>query len=218
MTVGTRLKEIRSTLGLKQNEFASYFNVPGHKIGDIEQDRHKLPHKFLKVLEEAFNVNIRWLLIGKGDMILDGSSEEENCCISDIQKTLQSTYEIPILCDTIIVNDEENFDKEERKVLIIPKDFLKMHNILNPNLIAYQVESNAMSPEFKKEDVVIIDENQKDIIIDETYLIQYNDKYLLTRAKLTGGQTCFSTDKYQDVYNEEESNVVGKIVAFMRIV
>ena len=77
---------------------------------------------------------------------------------------------------------------------------------------------NAMSPEFKKDDMVLIDEKQKDIIIDETYLIQYNDKYLLTRAKLTGGQTCFTTDKYQDIYNEEDSNVVGKIVAFMRIV
>ena len=218
MTVGTRLKEIRSSLGLKQTEFANYFNVPGHKIGDIEQDRHKLPHEFLKVLEEAFNVNIRWLLIGKGDMILDGSREDENYPVSDIQKTLQSTCEIPILNAIIVEECTEKPTQIKQKVIVIPKDFLKMNNIYNPNLIAYQVESNAMIPEFKKDDVVLIDENQKDIIIDETYLIQYNEKYLLTRAKLTSGQTCFTTDKYQDIYNEDESNVVGKIVAFMRIV
>lgn len=218
MTIGTRLKEFRGSLGLKQTEFASYFNVPGHKIGDIEQDRHKLPLEFLQTLEETFNVNIRWLLIGKGDMILDIFKEKESYIISDIQKTLQSAFEIPILCVTIIEGEKERLTQTEQKVIIIPKDLIIANNLVNPNLFAYQVESNAMSPEFNKNDIVIVDEQQKDIVIDETYLIQHHDRYFITRAKFSAGHTCFITDKFRDVYKTNESSIVGKIVAFLRAV
>ena len=128
------------------------------------------------------------------------------------------TYEIPILNAIIVEECTEKPTQIKQKVIVIPKDFLKMNNIHNPNLIAYQVESNAMTPEFKKDDVVLIDENQKDIVIDETYLIQHHDRYFITRAKFSAGHTCFITDKFRDVYKTNESSIIGKIVAFLRAV
>ncbi|MEW5818850.1 MAG: helix-turn-helix domain-containing protein [Cyanobacteriota bacterium] len=218
MTVGSRLKEFRTSLGLTQEEFALYFNVPGHKIGDIEQDRHKLPLTFLEILEEELGVSIRWILIGKGDMNLETFNEKGGSLISDIQKTLQSAFEIPMSSAIIIEENAEKLIQSEQKVMIIPKDLIITDNLDDPNLFAYQVESNAMSPVYNKNDIVIVDEKQKGIIINETYLIQYYGKYLLVRASFSNGDICFITDKFSSVYNKNESNIVGKIIAYLRTV
>jgi SOS-response transcriptional repressor LexA len=69
MGYSLRLREIRETLGLKIAEFARQLNIPRSTLVGWEEGK-TVSIEVLKPLENVFNVNIDWLLTGKGEMFV----------------------------------------------------------------------------------------------------------------------------------------------------
>lgn len=74
-TQGERLKDLRRELKLTQDGLGDFFNVSKQVVSNLEADRILLNNEKLVSLCENFNVNISWLLCGKGTMFNEPSED-----------------------------------------------------------------------------------------------------------------------------------------------
>jgi len=64
-----RIKKVRNTLGLKPKEMAEAFDINVNSYYNIENDKTKgISDKIKIILVNKYDVNINWLLTGKGTM------------------------------------------------------------------------------------------------------------------------------------------------------
>lgn len=68
MTYGSRIKQIRKSLGLTQAQFGNAIGVSNGHISNIERDQDVLSNKALKAMCDAFDINEKWFLSGEGTM------------------------------------------------------------------------------------------------------------------------------------------------------
>ena len=80
-TQGLRLKKIRQTLNLSQEALGEKLCVSKQYISNLEADRNILNNEKLVLLLFDFDVNLNWLIGGKGEMFnkktSDFQSEDE---------------------------------------------------------------------------------------------------------------------------------------------
>lgn len=65
-----RIKEIREKIFITQQQMANVLNVRKQAISDYERGINIIPTKALIILINDYNININWLLSGKGNMLL----------------------------------------------------------------------------------------------------------------------------------------------------
>ncbi len=77
-----RLREIRlgiinpaTNKPLTQGEFASGLNLKTSKIRDIENQKQKLTVEIACLIEDKYDINLRWLLTGRGEKDLKKSTD-----------------------------------------------------------------------------------------------------------------------------------------------
>ena len=90
-----RLKELRKALNIQQGEFAKSIGILQQQLSKYERGENKPSCDFLIKLIEKTNVNINWLLIGKGNMFVENAEKE----IPDAVEIIY--YENPTLIETI---------------------------------------------------------------------------------------------------------------------
>jgi transcriptional regulator with XRE-family HTH domain len=71
VTIGERLKKIRTILGLTRKELAAKFDVGENFYGQIEAGRTIPTPQLLLLLADSYKVNINYLLTGKGSSFID---------------------------------------------------------------------------------------------------------------------------------------------------
>jgi len=74
--IGRRMKEIRKKLGYKQREFAVELTVSAASLSDIESGKGKPRHEAIYNLVKKYNVNIYYLLHGRGEMFMSNIIEQ----------------------------------------------------------------------------------------------------------------------------------------------
>ena len=67
-TQGKRLKKIRQALGLSGEDFGRKIGVSKQCVSNLEADRNVLNNEKLVSLSVDFNVNLNYLIVGKGEM------------------------------------------------------------------------------------------------------------------------------------------------------
>ena len=67
-TQGKRLKKIRQALGLSGEDFGKRIGVSKQYVSNLEADRNILNNEKLVSLSIDFNVNLNYLIAGKGEM------------------------------------------------------------------------------------------------------------------------------------------------------
>ena len=70
MSIGKRIKELRSVLNISSAELAKSIDIPVRTIGSYERNEVQPGSKFLKALIDYYYVNINWVLTGKGNMFI----------------------------------------------------------------------------------------------------------------------------------------------------
>lgn len=70
MSIPERIKQIREELKCTQEEFANTLGVSQKTVSQWEQDRNKPQIDVLRVLRDQYNINLNWLLTGRGNMFL----------------------------------------------------------------------------------------------------------------------------------------------------
>ena len=83
-----RLKKLRKTLDMTQQEFADKLRVPRNTIGGYEVGKSNPSDAAVNNICNTFNVNEEWLREGKGEMFIKMTRDEEIATF--IGKTLHS--------------------------------------------------------------------------------------------------------------------------------
>lgn len=71
-----RLKRLRKTLGITQQEFADKIGIKRNTIATYESGRNEPIDAVISLICREFNVNEKWLRNGEGEMFLDLSEDE----------------------------------------------------------------------------------------------------------------------------------------------
>lgn len=69
LTIGERLRSVRSELGLNQTEMAEAVGVTQSSIAAYESDSRRPPLPLLLALEHRFRINHEWVLDGAGERL-----------------------------------------------------------------------------------------------------------------------------------------------------
>ncbi len=91
MSIGKRIKEIKTTLNLTSAELAEKLQIPVRTIGSYERDEAQPGPKFLNALIETYKININWLLTGKGNMFISKKVELDLNYLAKLQERLNLT-------------------------------------------------------------------------------------------------------------------------------
>ena len=85
--VNERIKELRSRLGLTQEEFSSKIGLSRNFIAQIETGTKKPSDRTIFDICEKFNVNEDWLRTGNGEMFVELSKDEQiSAMLGEIQR------------------------------------------------------------------------------------------------------------------------------------
>nr|DAU29992.1 MAG TPA: helix-turn-helix domain protein [Caudoviricetes sp.]DAW61146.1 MAG TPA: helix-turn-helix domain protein [Caudoviricetes sp.]DAY03738.1 MAG TPA: helix-turn-helix domain protein [Caudoviricetes sp.] len=85
--VNERIKELRSRLGLTQEEFSSKIGLSRNFIAQIETGTKKPSERTIFDICEKFNVNQDWLRTGNGEMFVELSKDEQiSAMLGEIQR------------------------------------------------------------------------------------------------------------------------------------
>lgn len=75
--MNTRIKEIRKSLNLTQQQFADSINLSRSNLSAIENETVGITDRNIKVICSVYNVNEDWLRSGKGEMFKNISDDDE---------------------------------------------------------------------------------------------------------------------------------------------
>jgi transcriptional regulator with XRE-family HTH domain len=73
--IGNRLKEFRVAIGLSVSKFASQIGAKDYKIRDCESGKQRFDDELLTAIANKFDINLTWLVTGKGNMMSSEISE-----------------------------------------------------------------------------------------------------------------------------------------------
>lgn len=72
-----RIKKLRKTLDLTQQEFADKIGMKRNTIANYETDRNEPSNSVISLICRIFNVSETWLRFGEGEMFLQSNPEDE---------------------------------------------------------------------------------------------------------------------------------------------
>jgi transcriptional regulator with XRE-family HTH domain len=81
-TFGSRVRTIRKSLKMKQEDMAPGLGISSTRLSEIENDKSKPCHDFFYNIFKNFNVNLYYLLFGEGEIF--ASAREE--IVTDVKK------------------------------------------------------------------------------------------------------------------------------------
>jgi len=91
--IGDRFKEFRVTIGLSVAKFASQIGVKDYKIRDCEVGKQRFDDELLVSIINKFDINLKWLLIGEGDMF-DVATGNSNSIPRNINMLVEKAVEL----------------------------------------------------------------------------------------------------------------------------
>lgn len=120
MKISDRIKEIRKSLKLSQEEFGQILGVSRDVIGNIEYDRLKRPDQkepIYKLICEKFNVDETWLRTGEGEMFQEILPEDEIAsAVSNVLEDVKCENTIYTLVKELLLKYEQ-LDTNSKKVI-----------------------------------------------------------------------------------------------------
>ncbi|MBQ3641852.1 helix-turn-helix transcriptional regulator [bacterium] len=78
MSIGKRIKELKTLLRVTSKKMAQELDIPVRTLGSYERDETPPGHKFYNALIDVYNVNINWLLTGRGSVFCSDSLSADN--------------------------------------------------------------------------------------------------------------------------------------------
>ncbi len=93
MTIGKRIKELKTMMKITSAEMALNLDIPVRTIGSYERDEAQAGAKFFNALIEKYQVNINWLLTGNGNIFISSKAEIDVKYLAEIEQKLNLTPE-----------------------------------------------------------------------------------------------------------------------------
>ncbi|HLO89782.1 MAG TPA: helix-turn-helix transcriptional regulator [Lentimicrobium sp.] len=84
--LNARILQLIEILGITNNKFASEIGISSGRMSNIATNRNKPDSELLaKIVKRYTNVNMKWLLIGTGEMFLDSTSQVNDSSVPYIK-------------------------------------------------------------------------------------------------------------------------------------
>lgn len=111
--------------GLLQSEFSGKLDINASTLSDIENSKHLPRIEFLLKLASVFNVNMNYILAGKGEPFIKKENELEiflkeepfGDSTGDVKDILESMKKSPLFFRAIMFYAKEYFIKNKRHIL-----------------------------------------------------------------------------------------------------
>ena len=111
--IGNRVKELRLSLGLTQEEFGEKIGLKKSGISNLENGTRNLSIRNIKLISKTFNVSELWLNSGVNDNTLKGW--EESSIKEKLQEKVNTIEQIQNTFGSDYVNILESFDELNSK-------------------------------------------------------------------------------------------------------
>ena len=114
-----RLKKLRKTLDLTQQEFANKFGIARGNIGAYEVGKNAPSDAVISLICKQFNVDENWLRTGEGEMFIKQTRDEQ---IASFIGTIQSNEDDSFkkrFVSMLSALDESDWEVLEKMVLMI---------------------------------------------------------------------------------------------------
>ena len=119
-----RMKDLRKTLGLTQQQFADKIGIKRNTIAQYETGRNEPITPIINYICREFNVNEKWLRNGEGEMFLTQPQSQLQPQETDITKfagemllNISKEAEIARFAGEILRNEDDTFKKRLVKAL-----------------------------------------------------------------------------------------------------
>ncbi len=178
MTIGARIKQWRAEKNLKQDAASSLLGISFSTYQKYEMDISKPGSDALEAFAKA-DVNINWLITGKGPMLLGGTADSTGHGVSDLKEpyivnadndafSLIQLYDVEASAGNGCLVDQEL----KLSQMAFRRDWLKLKG-LQPNKCALiKAKGDSMEPTIYDGDLLLVDTSIDSIKDDSIYIIQ----------------------------------------------
>ena len=203
MLLKDKLKEIRKTLGLNQQNIA---DVLGWKTATISFADAKL-------LEKKYRINEQWLRFNIGDMFIGPSIEDFEEIENDFNNN-QNTISLPFYNDIKASAGTGCIAAESKQEFIkIPKMFLPNNYF---SLEVLSVHGDSMETTFYDNDLIIIDKDKKELVNGKIFIVLYEDELYVKRVfKMPQNKIILKSDNmyYPDIEVVSDNfKIIGQVI------
>lgn len=168
---GARLKAVRKHLGINQNTMGDALKIKGSAISQMENGIINPSMDTLLMLSRAYNVDLHWLITGKGEMFMEADEKRDQDASKNLKKlkafindelmnlvkvkesNIQAeAYDLPVMGEIAAGPAVETTDT----VLDVVSVRRSMIHGQIADYICLRVNGNSMEPDILHNDVVII--------------------------------------------------------------
>jgi transcriptional regulator with XRE-family HTH domain len=106
--MGERIKELRTNLGLTQEEFSSKIDLSRNFIAQVESGTKNPSDRTISDICRVYNVNEEWLRYGKGGMFVEMSKDEQiSAAIGEIQNLGDENFKYRLVSALCKLSDSD---------------------------------------------------------------------------------------------------------------
>lgn len=150
--ISTRLKALRTELGLSQKVIGSQIGIAQTSYANYEGGKSPIPSNVLEQISNATNVNLNWLVTGQGTMFRDGSEGSE-CESSSIEDKYTHLVPMTNLKVSAGAGSEWESGDEDGDMLPIPMHIYRMYK--SYDLAGVTVSGDSMEPTLRDGEPVV---------------------------------------------------------------
>jgi SOS-response transcriptional repressor LexA len=168
---GERLKALRKQLGVNQQELGEALKINASAISQMEHNHIKPSLDTLITLSQKFNVDLHWLITGKGDMFMATEEKRSHDASKNLSKLkafindelmsmvrvkesniMAEAYDLPVMGEIAAGPAVETGDSV-LDVVSVRRSMI--HGTVN-EYVCLRVNGHSMEPDIHHNDVVII--------------------------------------------------------------
>ncbi|MFA5479713.1 MAG: XRE family transcriptional regulator [Candidatus Muiribacteriota bacterium] len=204
-----RFKELRKKLNISQKILAEKLGIPVTAVSKYETGKIKPSSDILGRLIDVYDININWLLTGRGNIFSSYFKENDDFYYFSIKENnyILSKNDLPYdfsllkqrveLCHSFALNQKS----------------MEEYNIKN-RIMTFKILDDTMDPTLKPGDRVVL-EITDSVTTSGIYGIIIDNDLLIARIQKTGNQIKIIYDNSlykEELFNLEENNTFIRII------
>lgn len=219
-SIGGRIAEARTALGLNQSELALRINVTPQSVQHWEHGRTVPRGKRIEELAKVLNVTPEWITFGSPS---DGDSQS-----TEIIRTYDPQLDaarIPLLNIELAAGIGSYAEMDEvADHVTVGREILNQHGLSQDQVVAVRVKGHSMMPRILNGDVILVDTADKLPKDRQVYAIAVEDELKVKRLvrRMDGNWTITSDNPDYSQYDEiisranfERLRVIGRVFMIM---
>lgn len=223
MSFGKRLTEMRESKKLSVKEVSEILKCVETNIYRYESDENFPKKEMLQAIQEAFGVNLNWLLTGKGSMFIKQAPSSISAPTVEFTQNISKVserdfWQIPVVADISAGLAEPAFEYCEDIKIPISKQLVRDIDMC----FCFRVSGNSMYPEIHDQDYVIISRKWNEHSIgDNIIAVRTSDGITLKRLLIDNTNKVSIlvpiNPKFPHIIMDDSCLMLGILVAVIRV-